>query len=206
MIRIAVLFAALLAVASCSVPTTPVDEAPQDLGDFALGHNIVVAPELVKGPLSREASKEVWINSVKSAVEARLGRYEGERLVHLGIHISGYILAQPGVPILMAPKSAVGITVTAWDDRAGGKFNDEAKEIFVIETLTGASVIGSGLTMSAEEQMANLSYKVAKEIEDWLYENRACMTESPTAAELSACWRDNKDERLEEARKAKDVQ
>ncbi|SHJ80918.1 hypothetical protein SAMN05444000_11398 [Shimia gijangensis] len=206
MIRIAVLFVALWALVSCAVPTTPVDEPQLDLGDFTLGHNIVVAPELVKGPLSREASAETWISSVKASIEARLGRYEGERLVHLGVHISGYVLAQPGVPLLLSPKSALGITVTAWDDRAGGKFNEEAKEIFVIETLTGASVIGSGMTMTAEEQMANLSYKVAKEIEEWLFENRACMTETPTAAELSECWRDNKDKRLEEARKAKEVQ
>lgn len=206
MIRIAVLFVALWALVSCSVPTTPVDEPHLDLGDFVLGHNIVVAPDLVKGPLSREASAERWIDSVKTAIDARMGRYDGDRLVHLGVHISGYVLAQPGVPILLAPKSALGITVTAWDDRAGGKFNDDAKEIFVIETLTGASVLGSGLTMTAEEQMANLSYNVAKEIESWLAENQVCMRENPTSEELATCWRENKDKRMEEARKAKEAQ
>lgn len=203
--RIFVLIAALVGLTSCSVPTTPVDEPQVDLGDFVLGHNIVVAPDLVKGPLSRDASAEQWIASVKSAVDARLGRYEGERLVHLGINVSGYVLAQPGVPVLMAPKSALGITVSAWDDRAGEKFNKEAKEIFVIETITGASVIGSGLTMGADQQMANLSYNVAREIEEWLHENRACLRENPTAAELNACWKNNKDKRLEEARKTKEA-
>ncbi len=46
--------------------------------------------------------------------------------------------------------------------------------------------------MTAEEQMANLSYNVAKAIEDWLHKNRACMTETPTAEELAACWKDKK--------------
>ena len=199
MIRIIALCTALLTLASCAVPTTPVDEPAVDLGDFGLGHNIVVAPELTKGPLSREAAKEVWINSVKSAIAARLDRYEGERMVHLGVNIAGYVLAQPGVPVLMAPKSALIVTVTAWDDRAGKKFNDEAKEIIVLETITGASVLGSGYTMTKEQQMANLSYNVAAQIEEWLEENRACMTDSPTAAELSKCWKDNKDTRSREA-------
>lgn len=200
MFRIIALFSVLFTLAGCAVPTTPVDEPEVDLGDFALGHNIVVSPNLTKGPLSRDASAERWIASMKGAIDARLGRYEGERLVDLGVNIAGYVLAQPGVPILLAPKSAVILTVTAWDDRAGTKFHDEAKEIIVLETITGASVLGSGLTMTADEQMANLSYNAAKAIEEWLNENRACMTESPTAAELAACWQNNKDSRVSEAR------
>lgn len=194
MLRIFALLSTLLIVAACAVPQKEVTEAPVDLGDFKLGHNIVVAPDLTKGPLSREASKEEWIASVKGAIDARLGRYNGTRLVHLGVNVSGYVLAQPGVPILLAPKSALIITVTAWDDRAGGKFHDEPKMITVLETFTGASIVGSGLTMTAEEQMANLSHNVAKALEDWLHENRACMTESPSAEELAACWKDKKKE------------
>ncbi|MBR9843570.1 MAG: hypothetical protein GYB25_10435 [Rhodobacteraceae bacterium] len=192
MLRIPALLLSLLALTACAVPQKEVVEPQRDLGDFVLGHNIVVAPDLTKGPLSREASKDQWIASVKSAIAARLGRYEGTRQVHLGVNVSGYVLAQPGVPILLAPKSALIITVTAWDDRAGGKFHEEPKMITVLETFTGASIVGSGLTMTAEEQMANLSYNVAKAIEDWLYENRACMTETPTAEELAVCWQDKK--------------
>ncbi len=76
------------------------------------------------------------------AIDNRLGRYDGTRLVHLGVNVSGYVLAQPGVPILLAPKSALIVTVTAWDDRAGGKFHDKAKTITVLETFTGASLWG----------------------------------------------------------------
>ena len=192
MFRFFALLSSFLILTACGVPQKEVEDPPVDLGDFKLGHNIVVAPDLTKGPLSREATKEEWIASVKGAIDARLGRYEGTRLVHLGVNVSGYVLAQPGVPILLAPKSALILTVTAWDDRAGEKFHEEPKMITVLETFTGASIIGTGLTMTAEEQMANLSYNGAKAIEDWLSENRACMTESPTAEELAACWQDKK--------------
>ena len=201
MFRITLVLTAFLALVSCSVPTVVVDDPKVDLGDFGLGHNIVVAPNIVKGPLSREASAERWIESVKAAIDARLGRYEGDRLVHLGVNVGGYVLAQPGVPLLMAPKSVLGVTVTAWDDRAGGKFNQEPKEIFVLETVSGNTLVGTGYTLSAEEQMANLSYNVVKAIEAWLYENRACLRENPTAEELSNCWKNNKDKQLEQARK-----
>ncbi|CUJ84126.1 hypothetical protein Q8W37_06970 [Shimia thalassica] len=199
MIRIFAVFAVLFALVGCSVPTTPVDEPLVDLGDFVLGHNIAVTKNLTKGPLSREGSPERWEASVESAVDARLGRYDGERLVHLGINVAGYVLAQPGVPVLMAPKSALILTVTAWDDQAGKKFNAEPKEIIVLETFTGSSLLGSGYTMRPEEQMANLSYNAAKAIEEWLHENRACLKPNPSSAELAACWKDNKDSRSREA-------
>lgn len=201
MFRIAFLLSALCALVSCAVPTTQVDDPQLDLGDFVLGHNIVVAPDIVKGPLSREASAEQWKTSVKSAIDARLGRYEGDRLVHLGVNVGGYVLAQPGVPLLVSPKSVLAINVTAWDDRAGGKFNEEPKEIIVLETISGGTLVGTGYTLSADEQMANLSYNVAKIIEEWLHDNRVCLTDNATAEELAKCWQDNKDERLAEARK-----
>ncbi|WP_299355922.1 hypothetical protein [uncultured Shimia sp.] len=201
MLRIAILLTAFWALASCAVPTTKVEDEMLDLGDFALGHNIVVAPNIQKGPLSRDASAERWIASVKSAIDARLGRYEGERLVHLGVNVGGYVLAQPGVPLLMSPKSVLGITVTAWDDRAGKKFNEEPKEIFVLESISGGTLVGTGYTLSAEDQMANLSHNVARVIEEWLHQNRVCMTDTATAEQLAACWKDNKDERLRQARK-----
>ncbi|WP_127116022.1 hypothetical protein [Shimia sediminis] len=201
MFRIAILLTALWALVACAVPTAEVSDPQRDLGDFVLGHNIVVAPEIVKGPLSREASAEQWKSAVKAAIDARLGRYEGDRLVHLGVNVGGYVLAQPGVPLLMSPKSVLGISVTAWDDRAGGKFNEEPKDFIVLETVSGGSLVGTGYTLSAQEQMANLSYNVAKQIEDWLYDNRACLTDNATAEQLAKCWKDNKDERLAQARR-----
>ncbi len=188
---------ACAAMAACSVPTKDVTDEKVDLGDFVLGHNIVVAPDIQKGPLSREGSTDAWIASMKAAIDARMGRYDGTRLIHFGVNVSGYVLAQKGVPLLLSPKSALIITVTAWDDRAGGKFNDEAKEIIVLETFTGTTLIGSsGFSMTAEEQMANLTYNAARKIEQWMHENRACLVDDVPADVLADCWKDNRDEEL----------
>lgn len=199
MFRLVACIAALAALVSCTAPTIEVTDEPLDLGDFVLGHNIVVAPDIQKGPLSREADTEAFIASMKNAIDARMGasRYDGTRLVHFGVNINGYALAQKGVPLILQPKSAIIITVTAWDDRAGGKFNEEAKEIFVLESFTGSSLIASsGFSMTAEEQMANLTYNAAREIEEWMHENRACLVDDVSAADRAKCWKDNKNEQM----------
>ncbi len=199
MFRLVACIAALAALVSCTVPTKDVTDEILDLGDFVLGHNIVVAPDIKKGPLSREADTEAFIASMKNAIDARMGvaRYDGTRLVHFGVNINGYALAQKGVPLILQPKSAIIISVTAWDDRAGGKFNEEAKEIFVLESFTGSSLVASsGFSMTAEEQMANVTYNAAREIEEWMHKNRACLVDDVSAADLAKCWKDNENEEM----------
>ncbi|QYX57727.1 hypothetical protein K1T73_04880 [Roseovarius sp. SCSIO 43702] len=167
MFRILLAGIGLLALMACTNPDD-LDRAPVDLGAFELGHNVVVAPNLVKGPASREAGKEEWIAAMEKAVEERFGRYEGERLYHLGIAIEGYVLAVPGVPVVASPKSALIVNVTVWDDATQQKLNAEPETITVLETLSGETVIGSGLTQSKEKQMENLSRNAAKLIQNWL--------------------------------------
>ena len=141
---------------------------PAPIGEFALGHNVVVAPNLVMGPASREASDEDWIASVTKAIGDRFSRYEGEQLYHFGVSLEGYVLAQPGIPILLSPKSALILKLTVWDDAAGVKLNEEPEQITVLENLDGDSVIGSGLTKTADEQMLALSENAAKLIQRWI--------------------------------------
>lgn len=141
---------------------------PTPIGEFALGHNVVVAPNLVMGPASREASDEDWIASVTKAIDDRFSRYEGEQLYHFGVSLEGYVLAQPGIPILLSPKSALILKLTVWDDAAGKKLNEEPEQITVLETLDGDSFVGSGLTKTAEEQMLALSENAAKMIQRWI--------------------------------------
>ncbi|MEI4260925.1 hypothetical protein [Roseovarius sp. D0-M9] len=167
MFRIIALFCLAFFVAACTNPND-LDKAPEPLGDFALGHNVVVAPNLTKGPVSRDASKEEWIASMKSAVDERFSRYDGDKLYHLGVSIEGYVLAMPGVPLVASPKSALIINVTAWDDAAGKKLNEEPEQITVIESISGETVLGSGLTQTKEVQMRNLSRNAAKLIQNWL--------------------------------------
>lgn len=157
----------LAALAACT-NSDDLDRAPVALGDFSLGHNVVVAPHPVKGPLSRDASEEAWIAELSQAIDERFSRYDGARVYHLGVSIDGYVLAQPGIPLVLSPKSVLILNVTAWDDAGNRKLNPEPEQITVFESLSGETLVGSGLTQSKEQQMRNLSRNAAKLIQNWL--------------------------------------
>ncbi|SLN52272.1 hypothetical protein ROA7450_02620 [Roseovarius albus] len=167
MLRLLCLFFATSLVVACTNPND-LDDKPGNLGNFHLGHNVVVAPNITKGPGSREADTDEWIASFKGAVDERFRRYDGSKLYHLGISIEGYVLAVPGVPIVASPKSVLIFKVTVWDDEAKKKLNDTPHQITVLETHDEKVLFGSGLTQSAEEQMENLSRNGAKLLEVWL--------------------------------------
>ncbi|SLN72017.1 hypothetical protein PSM7751_03905 [Pseudooceanicola marinus] len=155
------------------------DEPMPDLGDFSLGHNIVVASKMKKVAISRDASEEEWVAAMTEAIDERFGRYEGDKLYHLGISVEGYILAPPGIPLVLSPKSGLIVNVTVWDDAAGGKINEEPRQFTVLESFSGETVVGSGLTQTREEQMTNLARNAAKQIENWLLENREWFGDAP---------------------------
>lgn len=168
MLKKALLALALVCCAACSAPVD-LTAPPVDLGDFSLGHNIVVAPKVqTAAALSREASKDILTESLRTAIAERFDKYDGPREYHFGVSIEGYVLARAGIPVIAAPKSGMIIRVTVWDDAAGAKLNDPPKQITVLEQASGASVIGSGWTRSAEEQLRDLSVAAAKAIEDFL--------------------------------------
>lgn len=156
-------------IAGCS-GKADLDKPPVPLGDFSLYHNIVVASKAQRGPLSREATEEQLAEAMRAAVAERFGRYNGARRYHFGISIEGYLLAEPGIPLVVSPKSILILNLTVWDDAAGKKLNDEPFQITVIETLGAGFVVGSGYTMTAEEQLVQLSQNAAKEIEFYLLE------------------------------------
>ena len=151
--------------------TNDLKEPPVPLGDFALGHNIVVTSNMQKVAISRNATPEQWEKSLEQAMEDRFGRYEGDKLYNIGISVDAFALAPPGVPLVLSPKSALGVTVTIWDDAAQKKLNEEGKQIIVMEKMSGETVVGSGLTKSAAQQMDTLSYNAAKAVEGWLLEH-----------------------------------
>jgi hypothetical protein len=168
MIRILVLLAAL-AVAACA--RQDVAEAPlKDLGEFRLGHNVVVAPKMQKVPVSREATEEEWISSLTNAFAERMGRYEGSQLYHLGVSVEGYALAPPGLPLVAAPKSALVILVTVWDDAAATKLNEEPEQLVIFEDFGEGAIVGSGMVNTREEQLQNLSVNAAARLERFLAE------------------------------------
>ncbi len=159
-------------LAGCATQTE-IDDAPVNLGDFHLGYNIVVAKNAQKVPPSRDATAEEWEAALKAAIDQRFGRYEGEKLYHFGINVDGYALAVPGIPVVLAPKSALIISANLWDDEAGKKLHAEPKQMTIFEGLNGETIVGTGLTRSKQKQMDVLAYNTAQAIENWLIEHRA---------------------------------
>ena len=141
------------------------------MGRFLLGHTVVVVSEPEKGPLSREASDEEWKASMENAIKERFGRYDGDKYFHIAVKVEGYVLAQPGIPLVASPKSVLVISVTIWDDEKQAKINEEPKVFTVFERLSGETAISSGLTQSKEQQMLNLSRNASLQIHKWMLEN-----------------------------------
>ncbi len=139
-----------------------------ELGNFLLGYAVVDADGARVGPGSRSAEPEKWEASLTAELERRFGRYQGERLYHIGVGVQGYVLAIPGIPVVASPKSFLIVAVNVWDDAAETRLTEEPKRIIVFESLSGETAIGSGLTQSAEQQMQNLSQNAVGAIERWL--------------------------------------
>ncbi len=167
MLRLLAFLSAMLTVSACaSIGDLGSDRVA--LGDFSLGHRVVVAPNLTKGPASRDATKEEWEAAMVAAINERFGAYEGEKLYHFGISVEGYVLAQPGIPLVLNPKSVIIFNLTVWDDAAGKKLKAEPEQITVFEAVSEKSILGSGLTQTKEEQMQALSRAAAKMIQKYL--------------------------------------
>ena len=164
-------FLAVLAVfaflAGCGTQEVDQDRFA-DLGDFKLGHNIVIAPNVQKVPGSREATKEEWTTALTNAFADRFERYDGDQLFHFGISVEGYMLAPPGIPVVAAPKSAVVLNVTIWEDAEARKLNEEPHQLVVLESFDQGALVGSGYTSSGEEQLENLAFNASRELEKWL--------------------------------------
>lgn len=168
-LRTVICAAGLTLLAACQ--TNDLKEPPVPMGNFALGLNIVVADNMQKVPISRSATADEWETAVKKAVFDRFDRYEGTKAYNFGISVDAFALAPPGVPLVLSPKSVLAITVTLWDDAAGKKLNDEAKQLIIFENASAETVVGSGLTQTKQKQMEILSYNAAKAIEKWMVEN-----------------------------------
>ena len=104
---------ALFAVLSaCAAADEDLNEPLVPLGEFKLGHNIVVADNAVMAPPSRRASEDELEDAMKLAIERRFGRYKGDQFYHIAISIDGYSLAVPGIPLVLNPKSIMVIKAT----------------------------------------------------------------------------------------------
>ncbi|MDG1181218.1 MAG: hypothetical protein P8N30_00615 [Tateyamaria sp.] len=190
MMRVLAVLMTFAMLAACN-GAADLNKAPVGLGDFNLVHNIAVAPKAVKGPLSREVSKEELTKALTDATQERFGRYSGTRDYHFGMSVEGYVLAQPGIPLVFAPKSILIINLTVWDDALNKKLNEKPHQITVLESLDQGPIVGSGYTKSAQEQLKNLAQNTAKQIESYLVKQNKengwfeGSTEPPVAAAAS---------------------
>jgi hypothetical protein len=179
--RLSALFVIVGLLSACAQQS--VVEPPVALGDFRLGHNIVVADNPQKVPISRDADPKDWDDSLTAALQNRLGRYEGEKFYNLGVSVDAYALAPPGIPLVLSPKSVLVVTATLWDDAAGNKLNEKGEQFTVFEGLDGETMLGSGITRTGAEQMEKLSFNAAKRIERWLSDHPEWFGLTPKAPE-----------------------
>ena len=184
---------AMIALLAGCAADKDLDEPFEPLGAFRLGHNIVVADTARLVPPSRRATEEEWETAIKKAIDRRFSRFEGDQLYHIAISVDGYSIAVPGVPVVLSPKSVMIISATVWDDAAGGKINEEPKQITVLERLSGETVVGSGLTQSKAEQIENLADNAARLVEKWMRTNPDWFAPKdpadPVATASSKSWR-----------------
>lgn len=158
----------------------PLHERPEPIGDFRLGYAIAKVDRPEQGPFSRVVSDEQIKVEVEEHVRARLGRYDGDGLYHIGMAVGGYVLAQPGVPLVFSPKSIMIVDVTVFDNATRQKLNPEPFRITAWEGLENTvPIIGSGLARNAEKQLANLSEQVAVQLENWLREHPEWFVSEP---------------------------
>ena len=170
--RLLAIFGLLALLGACASGKRDLNEAPVPLGNFKLGHNVAVASKAQQGPLSRKASEEELVAAMKKAISERFDRYEGDKFYHFGISVEGYVLAAPGIPLVVSPKSILIINLTVWDDAAGKKLNEEVHQITVLETFGTGPIVGSGYTLTKEEQLEQLAQNAAKSVERFLVKKR----------------------------------
>ena len=171
MVRNGIIALACLGLLACGAEED-LTQPPEPLGQFRLGHNIAIADDVTQGPFSREFTETQIESSVQNAVAKRLRRYDGDGLYHLGIVVGGLVLAQPGIPVVYAPRSVMIADVTVFDNTTQKKLNEEPERFFAGEGFRNAvPIIGSGYVRSADEQLENLSQSLAKQIEAWLREH-----------------------------------
>lgn len=180
-------FGLVLILAACATPASdPLEEDLPDMGNFRLAYNIVVADSMQQVPPSRGATEEEWVEILTAEIDRRFGGYEGDALYHIAIAVDGYSLAPPGIPLVLSPKSILIVSANVWDDAEQAKLHEEPNQITVFEGLSGATVLGSGLVRSREEQMQVLARNMARRIQLWMLENPDWFDIDPDAAAADA--------------------
>ena len=167
------LISAFLLFTGCSISDYPSDITPvQQIENFKLGHLVVKAENTQKGFFSRNASEEILESTLKKKLLNSLSKQNGSHFFHISVVVSGYVLAKPGLPIILSPKSVLILDVFIFDDESEQKVFNKPKRFSIFESLNGNTIIGSGLTLTAEEQLDNLTTIATYKISQWLVSNK----------------------------------
>ena len=147
-------------IATSKSPTTSANKQQREqvLGDFSLGHNVVVAPKLTRGEGSVVVPKQTFVDAVEKSNANQFKGYSGAGIYHLGISLEGYSVAPPET---LGFRSALVAAVTVWNDSTSSKLNQTPK-IFTVTYDPVPAAVQTGT------QVANLSKKLSTEIENWL--------------------------------------
>ncbi len=160
---------ALALLAACTQALDPEVER-RGFGDFSLDRMVVIVDKPTVGALSRTVDDAVMKAAVARAMEGRLRRLQGTGRYSIGIKVQGYVLARPGIPILLTPRSALLLSVNVYDD-VPRRLNPEPKNLTVFEDAGADFLVGSGYVQSREQQLDEMAANAAIEVERWLREN-----------------------------------
>lgn len=165
--------AAVLVACSAGPDLNAVPEATKPIGDFKLGILVVYADKVKKGPMSRDATPDQLKVALESEMRRRFGSLTGSKFFNISLAVDVYALAQTGVPILLTPKSALAVTMNVWDDSKQTMITEDDKQFTILERISPRSFVGSGLSMTADEQLRELVIMTVDQIEAYLRENEA---------------------------------
>ncbi len=182
-LRLVVLSLCLALLAACE--TNDLKRPPVPLGDFVMGLNIVLADRAAAPDISRKATADEWKAAVTKAMADRFGRYDGNHIYNFGINVDAYILAPPGIPVVLSPHSALIVTVHVFDDATQKELNPGGKQLTMVEGVSPESVIGSGWTQTKDQQMARMAYRAALAVQKYLLEHPEWLKLPPTPAPVS---------------------
>ncbi|MGQ0567029.1 MAG: hypothetical protein ACT4OK_18465 [Gemmobacter sp.] len=183
-----VLVLGLAVLAACA--KKDLTDPPAALGNFQLGFAVVIADNMKKVPISRDATVEEWEAALQKALDARFGRYQdGTKLYNIGVAVDGYALAPPGIPLVASPKSILVTSATVFDDAAQTMLNPEGKgkQITAFERGgDGSGIVGTGYTRTKQEQIDELAFVTALRVEEWLADNPEWFGLPPKRAGIAA--------------------
>lgn len=170
--RIAAVALTCLTLIGCTTELDP-ELFGTAIGDFRMTHLQVTVDDPIVIGLSRKLDDDTLKAALSQSLQQRFSQFEGTGDYVLSVQLVGYVLAQPGIPVLLAPRSLLGMNVSVFvkDNGEYRRLNEEAYRLVTFEDAGGDTVVGSGYTQTAEEQLHEMAENAAVDIEKWMRKN-----------------------------------